>query len=244
MRLENIVWGARNPHRLGTFWAAALGAEVTTDDGTGLEAHLDLGGGAFLDLCFQPVGEPPSSPPRLHLDLTGGDRQGEVVQRLIGLGARPADIGQGDVPWVVLADPEGNAFCVMEQRSAYVGTGPIAALPLDSADPERDAEFWSAITGWVRADGHAPASLRHPAGVGPLLELCPEPKPKQGKGLIHLDVRPAPGDPDAVSVIRRLGGETIDWPGAEGQPWTVCADPSGNEFCVLAPHGGAAFLPG
>ena len=60
----------------------------------------------MLDLCFQRVPEPPpSEPPRLHIDLLGGAHQAEAVDRLLGLGARHLDIGQGDVPWVVLADP-------------------------------------------------------------------------------------------------------------------------------------------
>jgi predicted enzyme related to lactoylglutathione lyase len=236
MRLENIVWSARDPHRLATFWAAAVGAEITIDNADGVEAHLDVGEEAFLDLCFQPVAEPSQAPQRLHLDLSGGDRQADVVDRLLGLGARPLDIGQGDVPWVVLGDPEGNAFCVMEDREVYRDTGPIAALPLDSADPERDAEFWAAITGWHRAEGNAPATLRHPAGVGPLLELCPEPEPKRGANVVHLDVRPGPDDPDAIALIERMGGRTLRWPGADRLPWTVCADPSGNEFCVLTSH--------
>jgi hypothetical protein len=234
VRLENIVWNACDPHRLGMFWAAALGAQVMTDDADGFEARLALTEEAFIDLCLQPVSEPCTSPPRLHLDLAGGDRQAEVVEHLLSLGARYADIGQGDVPWVVLADPEENAFCVMEHRAVYPATGPIAALPLDSADPERDAHFWVAITGWLVADGNTPATLRHPAGVGPLLELCPEPEAKRGTNGIHLDVRPASGDPDALSIVRPLGGRTLEWPGAVGKPWTVCADPSGNEFCVLA----------
>ena len=127
----------------------------------------------MLDLCFQRVPEPPSAPPRLHLDLVGGGRQTQEVERLLGLGARHLDIGQGDVPWVVLADPEGNPCCVMEERAAYVGTPPLAAIPLDSADPDRDAEFWSWLTGWTYVAGVAPRSLRHPSLRGPLLELLP-----------------------------------------------------------------------
>lgn len=58
----------------------------------------------MLDLCFQRVAELPTEPPRLHLDLSNGARQAEEVDRLLGLGARHLDIGQADVPWVVLAD--------------------------------------------------------------------------------------------------------------------------------------------
>jgi Glyoxalase-like domain len=167
VRLENIVWDARDPSRLGRFWAAALDAEPMTDDPEGFEARMTLSGDAFLDLCFQRVAEPSSAPARLHLDLAGGARQRDVVERLLGLGATHADIGQGEVPWVVLADPEGNAFCVMEDREAYRGTGPIAALPLDSADPDRDAAFWAEITGWIPWDGIGGAvTLRHPSGSG------------------------------------------------------------------------------
>ena len=176
-------------------------------------------------------------------DLRGGADQEEIAQRLRELGASDLDIGQGEVPWIVLADPEGGAFCVMEEREAYVGTGPIAALPLDSADPSRDAAFWAWLSGWTPAPGVAPRTLRHPSGRGPLLELCPEPAPKQpgSKNPIHLDVRLEPDDdPDAVAAgISARGGEEFfpDW----GElPWRVFRDPSGNEFCMLPAVGAGA----
>jgi hypothetical protein len=158
-----------------------------------------------------------------------------VVERLLGLGARHLDIGQGDAPWVVLGDPEGNPFCVMESRPAYVGTGAVAALPLDSADPARDAAFWSWLTGWTAVAGVEPRSLRHPSGRGPLLELCPESAPKgASKNRMHLDVRLESGDdPDGISagIVERGGRELHpDW---GVLPWRLFADPSGNEFCVL-----------
>ncbi|MGQ7296588.1 VOC family protein [Quadrisphaera sp. KR29] len=229
MRLENAVWDARDPRVLGGFWAAALGAEVITDEPDLLEARLvlDEGTGAFLDLCFPRVEHPSTAPPRLHLDLRGGgervDERSPVVQRLLALGARRADVGQGDgVPWTVLADPE------------------------------RDAAFWAAVTGWQRAGdvGGSPA-LRHPDGVGPLLALCPEVGPKPagpaGKNRLHLDVRREatdPGEDDGdgergviergvVERLRALGATPLSAPGE--LPWLVFADPSGNELCVLAP---------
>jgi hypothetical protein len=232
MHLENVVRDACDPRRLGRFWADALGAEPMTDEPDGFEARLALSGDAFLDLCFQRVAAPSPAPARLHLDLAGGARQRDVVERLLGLGAASADIGQGEVPWVVLADPEGNPFCVMEDRAVYRGTGPIAALPLDSADPDRDAAFWAGITGWVPWEGMAgAATLRHPAGVGPLLELCSEPEPKRGKNPMHLDVRADPGDADPSARLADMGARRLSRPGE--LPWTVFQDPSGNEFCVL-----------
>jgi hypothetical protein len=236
MYLENLVFDAPEPQRLGRFWEAVVGGEQLTDEAAGYETRLAIEGGPVLDLCFQRVPEPPSEPQRLHLDLLGGARQTEEVERLLGLGARNLDIGQGDVPWVVLADPADNPFCVMEDRAAYADTGPIAALPLDSADPERDAAFWSWLTGWTAVDGVAPRSLRHPSLRGPLLELCPEQAPKgEAKNRLHLDVRLETGDdPDEVGAgIAERGGNTFHHPEWGELPWRSYTDPSGNEFCVL-----------
>lgn len=238
MYLENLVFDAVDPHRLGTFWEAAVGGERLTDEPEGFETRLTVEGGPVLDLCLQRVPDGASEPPRLHLDLLGGAHQAETVDRLLGLGARHLDIGQGDVPWVVLADPEGNPFCVMEERAAYVDTGPIAALPLDSADPGRDADFWSWLTGWTDVPGVAPRSLRHPSMRGPLLELCPQRTPKgAAKNRLHLDVRlEAADDPDELAArISERGGRELHFDWGE-LPWRHYADPSGNEFCVLPHH--------
>jgi Glyoxalase-like domain len=235
MYLENLVVDAVEPQRLGRFWEAVVRGERLTDEADGFETRLTIDGGPVLDLCFQRVPEPPSDPPRLHLDILGGVRQGREVDRLLRLGARQLDIGQGDVPWVVLADPEGNPCCVMEDRAAYVDTGPIAALPLDCTDPDIDGEFWSWLTGWTDAPGVAPRTLRHRSRRGPLLELWPEPARKSlAKNRLHLDIRLATGDdPDDVAAgIAERGGRELH-PEWGALPWRVYADPSGNELCVL-----------
>jgi hypothetical protein len=211
-----------------------VGGERLTDQPDGFETRLTVEGGPVLDLCFQRVSELPCEPPRLHLDISGGAPQAEEVNRLLGLG-RQLDIGQGDVPWVVLADPEGNPCCVLEERTVYADSGPLAALPLDSADPDRDAVLWSWLTGWTVLVGVAPRSLRHPSLRGPVLELCPE-RARKGstKNRLHLDVRLEAGDdPDDVAAgIAERGGHELH-PGWGDLPWRLYADPSGNEFCVL-----------
>lgn len=237
MYLENLVVDSVDPQRLGRFWEAVVGGERLTDAPGIFETHLAVDGGPELDLCFQPVADPPQDPPRLHLDLAGGSRQAEEVERLIGLGARRLDIGQGDVPWVVLADPEGNACCVLEERAEYADSGPLAALVLRSADPARDAGLWSWLTGWTETTSSDPGSrsLRHPSSRGPLLELLPEQAPKgPAKNRLHLDVRLEAGDdPDAVGAgIAERGGRELHL-GFGDLPWRHFADPSGNEFCVL-----------
>jgi hypothetical protein len=235
MFLENLVIDAVEPQRVGRFWEAAVGGERLTDEPDGFETRLSVADGPVLDLCFQRVPEPASKRPRLHVDLLGGARQREEVERLLGLGARPLDIGQRDVPWVVLADPEGNPFCVLEDRAVYADTGPIAALVLDSAEPGRDAQFWSWLTGWTLADGGELPSLRHPSRRGPFLELRPETAAKAPtKNRLHLDVRLEPGDdPDGVvASIAERGGRELDPEWGE-LPWRLCADPSGNDLCLL-----------
>ena len=110
-RLRAVALDVDDLDRMTTFWGAVLGAEpFDVEDGF---ASLPLGGDLTLDLIRVP--EPKTVKDRLHLDLVAADRtQAEEVARLLELGAVRADVGQGgDVSWVVLADPEGNEFCVL-----------------------------------------------------------------------------------------------------------------------------------
>ena len=181
MFLENLVFDAADPQRLGRFWEQALGTRTLTDQPDGYETRLTVDGGPTLDLCFQQV-DGPASPlaPAAPRPARAG-RPGRHRRAAAGLGAGYLDIGQGDVPWVVLADPEGHPFCVMEERAAYRGTGPCAAIPILAPTPSRDAAFWSELSGWREYDGAAPVSLRHPSGRGPGAGVPPAPEPKAGQ---------------------------------------------------------------
>ena len=239
MYLENVVFDATDPGALGRFWETALGTETLTDEVDGFETRLTVPDGPVLDLCFQRVPDRPVEPQRLHLDVRGGEELQLVVDRLLASGASHPDIGQGQVPWVVLADPAGNPFCVMEERAEYADAGPIAALPLHVADPARERDFWLSLTGWVPVERSGLLSLQHWSHHGPLLELCPEVAPKgSAKNRVHLDLRLEPGDDgDAVAQgIADRGGRELH-PEWGDLPWRVFADPSGNEFCVLPSSG-------
>jgi hypothetical protein len=232
MYLENIVFDAVDPQRLGAFWEAVLGCERLTDEPEGFETRLAVKDGPVLDLCFLRVPEPPSAPSRLRLDLAGDGRGDELVAQLSALGAERLGTGAAEVGSVRLLDPEGVPCVVLGEGAAYAGTGPLAALTLDSADPERDAAFWSWLTGWTATGG---ASLRHASGLGAVLALAPEAEPKgAAKNRVHLDVRLDTGDdPSAVAAgIAERGGRELDL-GWGDLPWRHYADPSGNEFCVL-----------
>lgn len=111
-RWDSLVVDAADPARLGRWWAEVLGYRIQSEAADELVIRGD-GGPA---LVFTAVADPKSGKNRLHLDLRPEDRDAEV-ERLVDMGARHVDIGQnGDVAWVVLADPEGNEFCVLRPR--------------------------------------------------------------------------------------------------------------------------------
>ena len=218
-RLISVVFDALEPVRLARFWVDALGWTVTVEqpDEIAVEAGqaVEWGDGGTPCLTFVPVMDPKTGKNRVHLDLVSTTRQHQrdTVERLLALGGRRVDIGQGDVPWIVLADPEDNELCVLEPRADYAGTRDIAAVVLDCADPERLAGFWSQTTGWpVASFTPDVVSLRHPGAGAPHLELLTVPEPKHGKNRLHLDVAPYPGDALAGEVARleAAGARRVD----------------------------------
>jgi hypothetical protein len=112
LKWEQVVVDCQNPADLGRWWAEALGWEIIDQDDDSVELGNPDG---VPNLFFLKVPEGKSIKNRLHLDFVPGDQTAEVA-RLEGLGASRADIGQGDATWVVMADPEGNEFCVLSAR--------------------------------------------------------------------------------------------------------------------------------
>ena len=110
---EQVVIDARDPVTLGRWWAEALRWVIVNDDPD--EFEIRPTDDRLPGIIFEPVGESKQRKNRLHLDFRPQDQEAEV-RRLRGLGASPVDVGQGDVAWVVLADPEGNEFCVLAAR--------------------------------------------------------------------------------------------------------------------------------
>ena len=110
---EQTIVDAADPAALGQWWASALGWVVVgeADD----EYEIRPAPDRLPGLLFVPVTEPKTHKNRLHLDFRPDDRDAEV-ERLLALGAVRVDVGQGPQSWVVLADPEGNAFGVLGSR--------------------------------------------------------------------------------------------------------------------------------
>lgn len=112
-RLTEIIVDAADPGRLAYFWSAVLDWERTDEDPDGA-VEIGAAGDAKPTIVFVPVDDPKLGKNRVHLDVnpTGCD-QAEELARLRALGAVEVDVGQGEQRWVVLADPEGNEFCLL-----------------------------------------------------------------------------------------------------------------------------------
>ncbi|MFE3374871.1 VOC family protein [Streptomyces anulatus] len=125
-KFTELAIDCADPIGLARFWCSVLDYEVRDEDAeegvvtvgprSAPEAE-DRPGPVPPVLTFARVPEGKSVKNRLHIDVSPSDReQGDEVRRLIALGARRADVGQGDASWIVLTDPEGNEFCVLGDR--------------------------------------------------------------------------------------------------------------------------------
>lgn len=113
-RWENLVVDAEDPARLARWWAEALGYQLVNEQPD--EVEIRRSADEMPGLVFVPVPGPKQTKNRLHIDLRPSDREAEV-ERLVNMGARHVDVGQsGGAGWTVLADPEGNEFCVLAAR--------------------------------------------------------------------------------------------------------------------------------
>ena len=105
-----------DPPRLAKFWTEALGYDVLYSRTDGDERAVLIGGQGRPRILFFEVHDEKVVKNRLHLDLRPGDQDAEV-ERLLSLGATKVDIGQDDPSWVVMADPDGNEFCILSTGS-------------------------------------------------------------------------------------------------------------------------------
>ncbi|MGH8968410.1 MAG: VOC family protein [Actinomycetes bacterium] len=116
LRIQCVSIDTNDPSAIASFWQEALGWRRTFDEEDEVALEPPEGSpedGISPDLLFLRVPDRKTAKNRLHLDLRPDDQEAEVA-RLEGLGARRISVGQGgDVTWVVLADPDGNEFCVL-----------------------------------------------------------------------------------------------------------------------------------
>jgi len=118
VHLYQVVVDAHDPARLARWWAQVLGYDVLYE--TASEVIIGIAPDRYPGIAFVPVADSKSTKNRFHLDLDPDDFEAEVA-RVVALGAIPADVGQGDAPWAVLADIEGNEFCVLTPHQSLIG---------------------------------------------------------------------------------------------------------------------------
>jgi hypothetical protein len=191
-------------------------------------------------LRFLPARERKSgmSDRHLHLTSTSLDDQQQTVARLLRLGAQHIDVGQRpEEGHVVLADPEGNEFCVIEPGNNWLaGCGFLAELTCAGA--REVGYFWSEALGWPLVwDQGLQTAIRSPRG-GPKISWDAEwMTPQAGRSRIRFDLAPpVQGDQhEEVDRLVSLGATRIDIPHGEVSS-VVMADTDGREFCVLPPR--------
>ncbi|TCO51089.1 hypothetical protein EV646_10171 [Kribbella antiqua] len=229
-----LCFDANEPVRLARFWAGVLGWEMA-DDEIAILPNDDTG----FRIRFAPTEEPKAGPNQTHFDLTSNlEPQQVIVERALGLGARHIDVGQlPEEGHVVLADPEGNEFCVIEAGNNFLADcGFIGALSSDGT--QEVGYFWSKALDWPLVwDQDEETAIRSPHGGPKITWGGPPVSPKLGKNRLHFDLAPPAGGDQQAEVDRliSLGAKRIDI-GQGDVDWVVMADPDGNEFCVLAPQ--------
>jgi catechol 2,3-dioxygenase-like lactoylglutathione lyase family enzyme len=235
-RLVAVCFDADDPPGLARFWAGVLGRETAGDPEDGI-ALLPGDDTEFL-IRFLPAQGQMTHQNHWHLHLTStspADQQ-QTVARLLGLGARHVDIGQRpEEGHIVLADPEGNLFCVIGPGNMYlVGCGFLAEITCEGS---RDVGyFWSEALGWPLVwDQGLQTAIQSPAG-GPKISWDAETMtPRTGKSRLHFDLAP-PFHGDQQEEADRLVslGATRTGTGQSEADWVAMADPDGGEFRVLS----------
>jgi predicted enzyme related to lactoylglutathione lyase len=237
-QLVALCFDANDPLGLARFWSGLLDWEIAEDPQAGvtLLPPDDTG----FRLRFVHTEELKTGQNQMHFDLTSTslEHQQATVARALELGGRHIDIGQDpNDAHVVLADPEGNEFCVIEPGNNFLADcGFIGAVSSDGS--QEVGYFWSEALGWPLVwDQDQETAIRAPYGGPKITWGGPPLMPRTGKYRLHFDLAPPPdGDQHAeVDRLVSLGATRVDI-GQGEVGWVVMADPDGHEFCMLTPR--------
>lgn len=235
-RLWAVVFDANDPAALARFWADALEWDCAEDDDVWC---VTRGDGTLPRLEFAYAPNEKQAENWMHFDLssTSDEDRRATEQRLLGLGAVHHEVGQEPGPQnIVLADPEGNAFCILEPENTFVDAESRLGA-LSCAGTPKVGYFWRDVLGWpLLFDHDDETAIRSPEG-GVFYTFGYPVHPKVRKNRLHVDIAP-PADGDQAAEVDRLlslGAARVDI-GQGDVSWVVLADPDGNEFCVLTPR--------
>ncbi len=233
IRLEALVIDAQEPTHLARFWSGVLEREIAGEDDGIVTLAAPDGPGFAID--FAPTDQPKTMPNKVHLDLTSltSDDQQATVDRALRLGGQHIDIGQGpEETHVVLADPEGNEFCVIAAGNRFLaGCGTIGAINCDGT--RQAGLFWRDVLDWPLVwDEGEETAIQSPHGGCKITWSGPPLIDRPPKNRWHFDLRPDHQSAE-VERLEGLGARQVDI-GQGDVDWVVMADPDGNEFCVLS----------
>jgi predicted enzyme related to lactoylglutathione lyase len=226
-RLVALTFDAHDPARLAGFWAGVLG-RVVLDDHRGA---LLPGSDTQVGLRFVRSGAEKVGPNRVHLHLTSSSPAGQedTVAAALELGAGHLDVGQlPDEGHVVLADPEGNEFCVIEPGSSFLADcGFLGELACDGT--REVGLFWAEALGWPLVwDEDQETAIQSTHGGTKVAWGGLPVAPKQGRNRQRFDLALADGDLAAeVDRLVALGATRLD---SDADGAVELADPDGNEF--------------
>ena len=232
-----LCFDANDPLRLARFWAGVLGWDSPTTIAAASHSYPMTTPGSGSDSV--PTQEKKTEQNRMHFDLTSAsvENQQQTVARSLELGARHIDIGQRpEEEHVVLADPEGNEFCVVEPGNDFLADcGFIGALACDGSQDV--GLLLERSVGWPLVwDQDQETAIRSPRGGPKITWGGPPLTPKTGKNRLHFDIAPPLGGDQHAEVDRlvSLGATRVDTARCEGN-FAALVDPDGNDFCVWPP---------
>lgn len=229
VRLAALEVDALSPHELATFWSRLLDRDIAATDAS-------LAGGPDPDFTvrFVATDTPKSALHRMHVDLTSSsvEDQRRTVDLALDLGAHHLDVGQrGDEGHVVLADPEGNEFCVIEAGNSFLaGTARIGALAGDGL--REVGHFWSRALRWPLVwDQDGETAIQSPRGGTKITWGGPPVAPKHGRNRLRWVMETGVSLDTELDRLRGLGAAVL----TRGARRAELADPEGNEFIVTHP---------
>ncbi len=233
LRLLALTFDAHDPLRVAEFWAGVLGREVVDDSGGALLPGSDT----EVGLRFVPGGTEKTGPNRMHLHLTSATPadQEQTVATALQLGGSHLDVGQlPDEEHVVLADPEGNEFCVIEAGNGFLaGCGFLAEVACDGT--RAVGLFWAEALGWPLVwDENEETAIQSPSGGTKVAWGGPPVAPKRGRNRQRFEL--VAGDVAAETErLVDLGASRL----GERDGAVELADPDGNEFRMRLTRPGA-----
>ncbi len=221
VRVKDWCIDARDPERVGRFWAEALGLAWRVHHRPGV---VGVWRGDDPVLWINGVDHDKAAKNRVHPDLRVPD-----VERLLALGATRGDAQE---TFVVLADPEGNEMCAFPGDAPDGAPAEVFAWCTDSADPTDLAAWWADVTGARIGPGPdgTPRYLHDVPGMGGATwKFVPVADERVGENRVHWDLT------GSVDVLVAAGATVVRRPD-DDIDWTVLRDPQQNVFCCFAPR--------